>query len=308
MDEKSDSMEQQVEQAWSSFEEQLTEYVDDMPVGAILTIDVPVGHVPEEGCAPWIQLMRGDEGVVVATVSNEHLAPAYALDLQREQKLFAWGFARPGGPSPLAMLGSDPMTSWTLFEPADALDAEIVASAVVETLRQVFGVLDPAFIEITGSEDNDAWQALAPIEPPAEEPPLAVKPSDRDELVALVQGALTELRGEHVEQDDDGDFPLEYGGWPVCVRVRTDMPVIEIFTRVAHDVRSRRQTAVELAILNRGLPLTKFVLADRSVMMEVSLPALPFAPEHLASVLELFVGQLTGVRDDLALRTGARLG
>ena len=83
-------------------------------------------------------------------------------------------------------------------------------------------------------------------------------PTDRDELMEMVLMVLQAKLGERPPVDDDGDVVLMHLDQPVWIRVRHEQPAIEIFARVAHDVRSRRATAVEVAVLNRDNPWVKW--------------------------------------------------
>ena len=76
---------------------------------------------------------------------------------------------------------------------------------------------------------------------------------------------VDETVGERPPVDDDGDVVLMHLEQPVWIRVRPEQPAIEISARVAHDVRSRRATAVELAVLNGDNPWVKWVQRDRTV-------------------------------------------
>ena len=69
------------------------------------------------------------------------------------------------------------------------------------------------------------------------------------------------------------------------------------------DVRSRRQTAVELAVLNRDHVWAKWTLRERAIWQQVMVPAAPFAPQHLLGMVDGFFEVLAATRDDLALRT-----
>ena len=107
--------------------------------------------------------------------------------------------------------------------------------------------------------------------------------------------------------DDDGDFVLHHLGQPVWVRVRADQPAVEIMARVAHDVHSRRATAVEIGLLNRDNLWVRWTLRDRTVWQTLVLPGSPFVPSHLDAMLDLFLEAMTSTRDDLAYRTGAKV-
>src|SRR3546814_17262630 len=92
----------------------------------------------------------------------------------------------------------------------------------------------------------------------------------------------------------------------IYVRVSPGMPMVEILTRLAHDVRSRRQAALEVSVLNRTHPMVKFLLHDRSVLLVLSIPAMPFAHHHLAALLPDFISTRDEVIDDLVLSTQGR--
>ena len=94
---------------------------------------------------------------------------------------------------------------------------------------------------------------------------------------------------------------------PVWVRVRDDQPAVEIFARVTHGVHSRRATAAEIAVLNRRHMWTQWVLDDREVWMRLPMPALPFVPQHLVSMVDVFLEAMSQTRDDLAFRVGGRV-
>lgn len=107
--------------------------------------------------------------------------------------------------------------------------------------------------------------------------------------------------------DEDGDFVLQHLGQPVWVRVRGDQPAVEIVARVAHDVYSRRRTAVEIGLLNRDSVWVQWVLVERMVWQRLMLPGLPFVPAHLDAMLDGFLEVMTSTRDDLAYRVGAKV-
>ncbi len=82
---------------------------------------------------------------------------------------------------------------------------------------------------------------------------------------------------------------------------------MEIFARVAHDVQSRRHTAVELGLLNRDRAWVRWGLRDRDVWQQLMIPAKPFAPAVLDAMITVFADAMSQTRDDLALRTGAEV-
>lgn len=109
------------------------------------------------------------------------------------------------------------------------------------------------------------------------------------------------------EIDQDGDVVITHLDQRVWVRVRQDQPAVEIIARVAHGVHSRRATAAEIAVLNRAHMWTIWVLSGREVWMRLPIPALPFVPAHLGTMVDLFLEAMTKTRDDLAFRVGGRV-
>ena len=132
--------------------------------------------------------------------------------------------------------------------------------------------------------------------------PLVLCPTDRDELIEMMLMVLQAKLGERPAVDDDGDVVLMHLDQPVWIRVRHEQPAIEIFARVAHDVRSRRATAVEVAVLNSENPWVKWAQRDHTVWQHLMIPGAPFVPAHLDGMIDVFLEAMTKTRDDLVFR------
>ena len=154
----------------------------------------------------------------------------------------------------------------------------------------------------------------------AAEPPGSARPDEaitatldgrplarRDDLQVMVRMTLHAKYDEEPTVDDDGDVVLTHMDQPVWVRARPDMPAVEIFARVVHDVHSRRATAVEIGLLNRDNLWVRWTLRERTVWQTLLLPASPFVPSHLDEMLDLYLAAMSETRDDLAYRTGAKV-
>lgn len=88
---------------------------------------------------------------------------------------------------------------------------------------------------------------------------------------------------------------------------RHDLAIIEAFAVVVTDVRSRRQAAIELGLLNRDCPMIKLTMQDRHVIQTVALPGYPFVPMQLLVLPASFANVLAQASGDLSLRTGGRV-
>jgi hypothetical protein len=119
-----------------------------------------------------------------------------------------------------------------------------------------------------------------------------------------VDVALTPFFGTEPEHDEDDDIPVVSGSALVFVRVLESMPAIELFSALVHGITDRDRAAFEVAVLNRDETFLKFVLVDDAVMAYLHLPAYPFAPEHLRTMLSVMSQSVDTLDDDLAPRVG----
>ena len=128
--------------------------------------------------------------------------------------------------------------------------------------------------------------------------------TDREVLLDIVEDALDGVYD--VGRDEDDDLFVEHLGQRVWVQVLPDAPAIVISTRVAHGARSRRQAAVEVGILNRSNAWVRWQVIGRDIVQTATVEAMPFAPHHLMTTMEVFLDAMK-TRDDLALRVGGEV-
>lgn len=217
----------------------------------------------------------------------------------------------------------DAEKNWYMEAPVT--EAHEIAFAAVWALRTSFGIAHPQVLTqiargpaaaeapmlglcaTTDVPRDDPRPPASPAGRPDSGGLLAIQPEGRDDLLRVVAGVLREKYETEPTVDADGDFVLHHLGQVVWVRVRTDQPAVEIMARVAHDVRSRRATAVEIGLLNRDSAWVKWTMHDRTVWQSIMLPGSPFAPRHLDGMLEVFCKGMTATRDDVAYRLGAKV-
>jgi hypothetical protein len=300
-----------VEQAtviWDEFEDGLAAYLGTMRhLDDHLILEVPDGG--GSATAPYAQVDVVRPGVLRGELSgNAVLEEVHQLDLDGFRDVCRVGWEAP-----------DPELGFPNFSTeVDLDDAETLAQMIRIGLAAGFGVADPGLLSYRAwgpaADGVDALGLAATDEVPTDVAGgpgqlvrTAVVPQSRDQLLELVEETLAEVVGEEVERDEDDDFVLD-DGHRAYVRVRSDEPSIEAFARVVHDVRSRKGTAVELALLNRDVRWSKFYLAERSVYMTLTLPGSPYSAEQVRELVPLFQRTLLQVRGDLALRTGGRVG
>lgn len=293
-------------EAWKRLQVGLAEQLGNMTdEGDHLVMELPFGgDHGEPGATPYAQFAASGDGLLLAELSGDaYLAPLHRLDAESASSLSLGGW-----------LGNDDEElNW--FVERSLSDANLVALMVVWALRDVFGVAHPQLLTYNAWGPNSSSAVVlgirATAEVPAEpeidqvdgtEEPFVLSPSDRDELVEMVLMVLEAKLGERPPVDDDGDAVLMHLEQPVWIRVRHEQPAIEMFARVAHDVRSRRATAVELTVLNANNPWVKWTQEDHAVWQKLVIPGAPFVPAHLDGMVDVFLETMTTTRDDLVFR------
>lgn len=301
------------EQGWAAFRRRLADHVAALADDDILIVETEsVAADPDvddlDGTEPYVQFLAYGGGRIHAEVSsNAWLRPGRQLDEASVHALLALGWTAPADEDE-----DDDGGNFT----ADARtsEADRLAEMAVAALRDVFGVPHPAFLLADGLEvqpgtgryvERTAHEADIASVPDDE--PLAVHPADRDELVALVDSALTPVFGHAPQHDEDGDIPVIADNAVVYVRVRQDMPVVEIFCRVVRDVADHDAALFEVNELNNEHPLISFAVVGDSVMAETHIPALPFAPAHVRDLLDMMCRCVDKVAPALARRVGGRV-
>ena len=295
----------ELDEAWNQLEQSLAVHLARMTQdGDHLVIELPEGH--GGGTTPYAQFAGFGDGFMVRAElgGDAYLAPANQLSAEWCETLRLMGWQ-----------GNDEEElNWFVERPVG--DAKLVSAMVVGALREAYGVVHPLLltyrawgpVAAAAAELGLNATAEVPAElPESPETPMALVPDDRDDLVEMVLMTLDAKYGERPDLDDEGDVVLTHLDQPVWVRARPDQPAVEIFTRVAHAIHSRRATAAELAILNRDNPWVKWTLQDRTVWQHIVIPGLPFAPTHLDAMLDVFLETMAATRDDLAFRIGGRV-
>lgn len=301
-----------LDHAWEAFQQRLAGYLAGMGDAADddhLLLEV-AGHDGRGGCSPYAQFASfGDGEMLRAEISGNHyLAPQFRL---LEPQLEAMRVLGWDG-------GDDEEPNWCVH--TEAGEVGEMAALVARTLRIEFGLPHPGLLTYQAwgpaSADIGVLGLCASDEVPSDvaddegEPPAkdhVLYPDGPEALVERITVDFREWYDGEPTIDDDGDFVLLHLGQPVWVRARKDQPAVEVMARVAHGVRSRRGAALEIGLLNRDREWVKWTLRDRDIWQSVLVPAWPYVDTHLLRMIEVFTEQMTETRDDLALRTGARV-
>ncbi|HEX6514176.1 MAG TPA: hypothetical protein VF049_01270 [Nocardioidaceae bacterium] len=272
----------------------------------VLVIEVEVAEEPAPGAAPYVQFAGDHNGTLRGEVSsNAYLSRFHSLSLEQRQRLLSLGWSEPTTQAGDRLDFGSP----NYFRDVEWRDVDRLAFMAVTTLREVFGVPHPVFLKVDDLSDADGLGLTrGPSEVTSGEAPepLAAVPESYEHLQDLVDAALTPLFGRAPFRDEDGDIPVPYGTSLVYVRVEPEAPVVRLISVVVDDVTDLDRATYEVDVLNREERFLKFAVIENRVIARLYLPAWPFAPDHLRSMLTFMSVRLDELDEDLAARTGGR--
>ena len=290
--------------AWSRFQARLADRIVEMTDEDVLVVDVEVAEDDVDGAAPYVQFAVFGEGTRLRgeVSSNGYLAARYALDDNQADRLVALGWSKP------TVLPEDPEGegSSNFFVDLPAREADRLAVMAVKALREVFAIAHPVFLVAPDLVEDADVSALPQSFAETADEPLATMPECDEQLRDLVDAALRPLFGQPPEKDEDGDIPVPWGSSLVYVRVEQDVPIIQLYSVVVDGVTDTRRAAFEVNVLNRDVRFLKFVLVEDRVIAQIHMPAWPFVPEHLRTMLTGMSRQIDELDEDLVARVGGR--
>jgi hypothetical protein len=188
-------------------------------------------------------------------------------------------------------------------------DADQLAADTIGLLRDDHGVMHPAFLTVAGeSYEVDFGRGLSATGTSStfeDEPAGQVTEAlDAAHLVELAFAAITHGLGREPLRDVDGDLIVESGSTRVFVRVLESAPVIQLFSRLVHNIAQSQSAAAVVAALNNEYPFVKFLFADEAVLASMHVPAIPFVPAQLRHMLAIFSELADELDDELVRRLG----
>jgi hypothetical protein len=318
-------LERTVDRGWHQFETWLRAALDTMKDGDVIVVSRESGsrervraHQPQlRFTAHGDGLMRGEAS------SNRQLDRHFWLSEQQVERLVEIGYDLPS--SPADALATSASTQFSVD--GDRSYRPALAALSIRALREVFDVLHPAFLAITGdihrAFDADAIEAPSP--PPSAFPqtpegipvsgtlardwglaqagPIAM-PESPSHLRQLIEQALVPVLGRRPVVDEDGDFVVPWDGSLVFVRVIEAAPVIAVFSQLVRGIEDTALAVHEVAGLNTAVEMVKFFLVDDRIVAGCTLPANPFVGEHLRELLALVGGVARDFRQPLTLLAG----
>lgn len=295
-----DAWEQQTERAWGALENRLGTWLEEVPPDETVLLELAWSEEDMDEAVPYVQLVVEGLNVRSEAVSNDYLDERFRLEDARVEQLMALGWH------------ADPEGSGNFWRDDEVPgDADALAGLLVATLRDVYGVPAPSFLEASGFGEDGPLEAdqlpfgLMVAEPETPSIDLTVSLAlDPDELRDLVADAVSSVVDGEVEFDPDGDIPVPAEDTVVYVRVEEDSPAVTLFAAVLQDVRWTPRVGHTLNEVNKSIRYGRVVFHDGHVLLEYRLFCRPFVPELLRNAL---IGLLSLV-DGLGVRMQESIG
>ena len=304
-----------VEEAWRELRRRLADHAAGMEPRETLVVSAQVAAT-EDGPGPYVMVCSpagSADGWRLEAVSNGYLDSAHRLDEVAEEALCALGWSPPTylpGEE-----GADGSANWHLDLPVH--DLERGAWLLVRTLREVYGVVHPAFLD-SSALDLDGLRARRPLPPrpreardPAERRAAVdalpvVRPDDAEHLARLVRETVAAL-GEEVDDDEDGDLLWTCGEASVAyVHVDEERPAVHLFSVLVVDGTLPDGGLAALDLVSGRLPWLAVRLAGDRLVVHHELCAMPFVPQHLVAWLARLAVEIDDVATEAAVLMGGR--
>lgn len=270
------------EAAWREFRGRLADHIAGMPHDDALIVVLSHASDRASGCRS-----------IDVFIDGEHVYLETVVDRSDAAGLEALGW-------------EDWDEGW--LQTFDQRLADQVAVIAVRTLREVFAVPHPCFLEAPELLDTEGPAAVEAEE--AEDDDEAVDlegvPTSPAHLRTMVEAAMRDLHPE-ITPDADGDLPVPAGRSVLFVRVLASRPCVELYAEIVLSPERHDRIAHELVLLNEAHPWWKFALRDDHVVMAHEMPALPFTALGLRALVMRFTEDVDDIARDLAARVGGHL-
>jgi hypothetical protein len=123
-----------------------------------------------------------------------------------------------------------------------------------------------------------------------------------EEAKAVALGAIREASGnDSLEQDDDGDIPVQLGEALLFVHVYDAPRFVRVFSLVVNKVESDEALLQRLNGLNARAKLVRFLFANGAIWASSDLFAHPLVPRHVVEACEV-VGEVANDLRDILQR------
>lgn len=282
--------------AWEAFRADLHATLLELGTDEITSFSVL--ETGEGHLSPYLQFFKGEGGVVLSEVSsNQVLTDRFRLTPGQIGELLRIGWAPPSPPKDQPQIPN--------FHLVDH-DLEVAVARAQETLQAVFGIPHPQFLAPALHED-ELHGVSHPDEDPHEgeeplDPDVAYRPTSADDLAWAVSQSLRNHFGTYRPPNSSGAFAVKVGSAGMLV-TPTEEGAVSVAAFVVQHMRNPERAQHELVRLNDHV-FVRFHVAGTAILATCDIPALPFVPRHLYTILTTMGQLIDAVDDDLAEATG----
>ena len=241
---------------------------------------------------------QGGHGLRAEATSNAYLRGEDRLDLTAIGKLKALGWLPPTNGPAQSTPENDPEGSpnyFRDFQPNANLDQ--VAEMAVRTLREVFEVPSPIFLEYEAFDESGNETVCAELNlRRASRNPQAVMAELAD---MLLQGMRVITGLSDLDFDDDGTIGVTHGKTAISIRLTDSPATIEFRALLIREVEDSREVLAFLNDLNKRYGMIRFYLHRDGIVAACDIPAAPFIAEHVVGTMQNFVHVTDGIGEFL---------
>ncbi|GAA1731198.1 hypothetical protein SAMN06265174_102629 [Dietzia kunjamensis subsp. schimae] len=284
--------------AWDEYEHLLATRIKQLERGSHFSFALTES---DDDTTPYFQISTSSDGehVLAEVSSNQVLTGRYRLEPHQIGDLLHLGWLPPTPP-----MDKEQIPNFFVVEESSN---PAVATLIVATLRSVFGVPHPDFLDPAPREDDLHSRGSEPFDPHEGEDPLPVDdafhPRDFDELRWALSQAMRNHFGAYRAPSEDGSFSIRVGTTMIKVRPY-EQGIIEVLGFVVSGMRRPALAVERLVELNAQTFFARFEIVGDSIIASCDFPALPFVPRHLYTVLNMLSSTVDAVDDELAEMTG----
>lgn len=290
--------------SWEAFTLRLAEGLRRMAVESFLILSQPDDDAGSRGYLQFAHWDKGSgepTGLRVEAAGSRNLPATRRLTPVQEERLGALGW-KPPAPEDACQ---NHVREWDMPPPDE------VAAVVVQTLREVYGVVEPAelrfrYAALGRAHVEDLGLGLE-AEPRPQRP--GSKPGIRQAgspLAPVVEEGLRRWLGVgRLARDGDGDYPIPVGSALVFVRVvEGRLPMVAIFSSILSDVEEGPGLFAALNDINTRIRFARAFWAARTIVVAIDLPAIDITADQIAFACV----QLGGLADYLDDALHGRFG
>ena len=280
-----------IEGAWVQLRQRVADRLAAMDEDETFLLNVPDDDATL-GATPYCQVLAGPGVLRIEAVSNAYLDDSLTLDGAQEARLEEIGFETPSEAH-----------SANFWADLEQREADRAAWMMVEALRQVYGVLHPVYLTAEGEESREDERDSGDV-PESDDSPRF--PESPEELMAALVEVASDVVGEPVELDEDGDLALPMSKTIVYVTASKAAPRILIFATLLTDVVDEHRALVEVNLLNKAEFGLTFVAAEGRITVRRELPMSVLVPSDVRAELIRLRADVDRWVTDLLARVGGR--